>query len=137
MIKLIILVILCITSFVSYSAEYKKVEKQYKGNVVKYYEDISPRIIDTTFSLKDNQDTEVLYVFSYNCSICYVFDDYVKEFEAFAKNNNIKFEKLPLYLDGEGIHKTSAETYFTRKFLNFNNDFDSIIFDLIHIIMFL
>lgn len=125
--------VLFLLSANSFAINYKLVEKEYKGKIVKYYEDDNKRIIDTMFKLKKEQDYEILYVFSYNCSTCYVFNDYEKQFEEYAKNNRIRLEKLPLYLGKEDINKYSAQLFFTRKYLKFNKDFDSIIFDLVHI----
>jgi hypothetical protein len=113
--------------------DYSLVEKEYKGSIIKYYQDNNKAIIDTSFKLKKDQEVEILYVFSYNCSTCYAFSEYVGFFEDFSSKNKIRFEKIPLYLGESEINKVSAKTYFTRKFLKFNNDFDSIIFDLIHI----
>ncbi len=80
-----------------------------------------------------NQEIEVLYFFSYNCPSCFAFKDYFNQAEDFInKKKTIRLEKIPLFLEKESINYYNAKLYFLRKILGFNNEFDEIIFNMIH-----
>ena len=130
--KVFFLIIITFFTF-NANAEYKKVEAIIDGNKLSYMESQKNYLIDSVFNMKEEQDTEILYFFSYNCSSCYAFKDYFRQAEDIInKKDNIRLEKIPLFIEENSINYYNAQLFFWRKILGFNRDFDSIIFDLIH-----
>lgn len=108
--------------------------ENYKNKEIKYYEYNSKKIIESTFNLKENQNTEIIYIFSYNCQTCYIINEYMNEFHKYIKTQeNVRYEKIPYYSGKNEIDKYNAEIFITRKFFKFNESFDDKIFDMIHI----
>lgn len=112
---------------------YIKKEETIKENKIVYYVSDSEYFHDTVFTLDKTQESEVLYFFSYNCPSCFAFKDYFKQAETFIKEQkNIRLEKIPLFLEKDSINYYNAKLFFLRKILGFNNQFDEIVFNMIH-----
>lgn len=112
---------------------YEKVNTKIGQTKITYFESNVKYIIDTEFNLKENQDTEVIYFFSYNCETCYIFQEYFMHGQKIIlKNNKIKLKKIPLYENEKDINGIAAKIYFLRNILGFNSNFDDIMFELIH-----
>lgn len=132
--KFLIIFLLFISSF-SYANSNLYISKKInlQGNDITYREYSSNEVIDSEFELNQNQDTEILYVFSYFCSSCYAFNEYSKIMEQKISNKkNIRYEKIPFYVKGNKLLELNAKTFFYRKMFKFNSDFDNLIFDMIH-----
>lgn len=130
--KILILLLITFFSF-NLQANYEKKQVIIDGNEIIYSESTSKYLHDSIFKLNEKQDTEILYFFSYNCTSCYAFKDYFIQAEDILKEKeNVRIEKIPLFIEKDSISYYNAELFFWRKILKFNKDFDSIIFDLIH-----
>jgi hypothetical protein len=129
----LLLILLSISNY-SIADSYILKKEKYRNNIVSYYELDTKKIVDTTFSLKENQNTEIMYIFSYNCQSCYAMSEHINLFSKYVKKTkNIRFEKIPFLLENSSeIDKINAKIYFSRKIFKFNDDFDDIIFNFIH-----
>ncbi len=127
--------LLCFISFFSFAESdlYKTKKVNLQGIDITYREYSSNKIIDTEFELNNEQNIEVLYVFSYFCTSCYAFNEYSKIMEQKISNKkNVRYEKIPFYVKGNKLLELNAKTFFYRKIFKFNSDFDNLIFDMIH-----
>lgn len=135
MIKNLILFLITILSFNINAESFNYVKKQeiIKENKITYYVSDYENFHDTVFKMNKEQEFEVLYFFSYNCPSCFAFKDYFKQAENFInKKNNIRLEKIPLFIENDSINYYNAKLFFLRKMFGFNNEFDEIIFNMIH-----
>tara|TARA_Y100000034_G_scaffold25132_1_gene29510 strand:+ start:16566 stop:17252 length:687 start_codon:yes stop_codon:yes gene_type:complete len=133
--KIIIFLTILLFSNLLNAKDFNYIKKQeiIKENKITYYVSDYEFYHDSIFEMDKNQEIEVLYFFSYNCPSCFAFKDYFNQAEDFInKKKTIRLEKIPLFLEKESINYYNAKLYFLRKILGFNNEFDEIIFNMIH-----
>jgi protein-disulfide isomerase len=133
MIYKISLIIFFLINTINLNANYTKKTEIINGNKVIYSVSSKKELHDTIFKLGKNQDTEVIYFFSYNCPSCYAFKDYFEQAKDFiTKKESIRLEKVPLFLEENTVNYYNAKLFFWKKILRFDKNFDHIIYDLIH-----
>lgn len=133
--KIITFLFILLSSNILHAEDFNYIKKQeiIKGNKITYYVSDSKYFHDSVFNLEEEQEIEVLYFFSYNCPSCFAFKDYFKQAENFIKKKNkIRLEKIPLFMEKNSINYYNAKLFFLRKILGFKNNFDEIIFNMIH-----
>lgn len=135
MYKIITFLIILLSSNTLKAEDFNYIKKQeiIKDTKMTYYVSDSKYLHDSVFNMDEDQEIEILYFFSYNCPSCFSFKDYFKQAELFVnEKNEIRLEKIPLFIERDSINYYNAKLFFLRKMLGFKNYFDDIIFNMIH-----
>ena len=122
------LYILVITTFFSVCSNAEEISGS-ENEIVYSYTVEDNEFKDSFFKLEDNQDTEVLYFFNYNCFSCFMLDTHIQSWENSMKKENIKFVRIPF-----AVHESweyTSKLYFIMKILGFEH-YNQEIFNLVH-----